>query len=242
MTDGTPAVVVVVADGVASAPHGDTASRVACEVATAAGVAALDAGGDAEAASDRAVTAAADAVGDLARELDGGPGGGPPACTYVAATVVGDTAVVSWLGDSRAYLLVPGGESQLLTTDDSWATEMIAAGVATPDEAFADRRAHVITRWLAADALDIRAHHLRCELTADSRLLLCSDGVWNHIPAASALADILAPEADDDSSDGSLADAVRRGSQDLVQAALDDGGTDNATAVLVSVGRTEDDR
>ena len=69
-----------------------------------------------------------------------------------------------WLGDSRAYWLAGppaatgpndtidiSGGSQRLTRDDSLAEEIVAAGLATMDEAMASPQAHVITRWLGAD-------------------------------------------------------------------------------------------
>jgi serine/threonine protein phosphatase PrpC len=38
-----------------------------------------------------------------------------------------------------------------VTRDDSLAEEIVAAGLATMDEAMASPQAHVITRWLGAD-------------------------------------------------------------------------------------------
>lgn len=221
--DGAAATVVVVADGVASVPNGDTASRVACDVAVSAGCAALTDDPDLDAAGAHAAAAARRAVAALA------PGtGAPPACTYVAAVVRAGEAVVSWVGDSRAYWLAPGGGSALLTEDDSWASEMIAAGIVGADDAFSDPRAHVITRWLAADAPEIEARSVRCRLEPGGALLLCSDGVWNHVADPAVLAAVLDPAW--------LPDDVAAGARALVQAALDDGGTDNATAVLLALG------
>jgi serine/threonine protein phosphatase PrpC len=219
--DGRPAVMAVVADGVASVPGGDVASSTAGTAAIAAGSEALAEGEEPAYAATVAVEAAKLAVSALAPDE-----GRPPACTYVSALVVDETAIVSWLGDSRAYWLAPG-DPQLLTEDDSWATEMIAAGLADPETVHLDTRAHVITRWLAADAPDVSARSIQVDLDDSGVLLLCSDGVWNHLPDPQVLQDVLART-------GAGLDAMH-GARALVQAALDDGGTDNATAVLVTV-------
>jgi serine/threonine protein phosphatase PrpC len=224
--DGTSRVVAVVCDGVASVPGGATASRTACDVAVAAGSAAVERGEDLEAVAATAAEAARRAVAALAP----GGGGSSPACTYVAAALDTEHAVVSWVGDSRAYWLVPGAPEQsgVLTEDDSWAAEMVAAGLVGADDAFDDPRAHVITRWLAADAPDVVARAATWSLEHDGVLMLCSDGVWNHLPDPATLARILDP-------DRIPRDAVHDAVRALVQAALDDGGHDNATAVVLAV-------
>lgn len=95
--------------------------------------------------------AASDAAAGAAAGLGSGSGDSP-ACTYVAAVVQGGDAVVSWVGDSRVYWLAPDGSSRLLSTDDSWAEEIAAAGLMSREEAGRDRRAHVLTRWLGEDS------------------------------------------------------------------------------------------
>ena len=74
------------------------------------------------------------------------------------------------------------GEPETLTDDDSWAAEVIAAGAKTAEEAYADRRAHVITRWLGADAdpaWEARPVVVRPP-PARAGSCSCSDGLWNY--------------------------------------------------------------
>ena len=206
-TDTGDVVVAVVCDGVASVPAG---------------------GQDLDEAAATTADAARRAVAALA------PGAGQaPACTYVAAVLDAERAVVSWVGDSRAYWLCPATpeDSAVLTEDDSWAAEMVAAGVVGAADALSDPRAHVITRWLAADAPDVVARHRSWALDDTGVLLLCSDGVWNHLPDPAVLAAAL-PSATTPTD----ADGVHAGALALVDAALDDGGHDNATAILLAVG------
>ena len=116
-------------------------------------------GGELDALATAASAAAATAAADLGRG-----GGDSPACTYVAAVVRGGDAVVSWIGDSRAYWLAGDGSSRLLSTDDSWAEEIANAGLMSREEAARDRRAHVLTRWLGRDAPSGPAHARRVRL------------------------------------------------------------------------------
>jgi PPM family protein phosphatase len=211
-----------VCDGVASARRGDEASLAAAEAAVAAvltRVAAHDDGAGLDALAATAAGAAAEAAADLVRY--GGDPNDPPATTYTGAVTRAGSAVVSWVGDSRVYWLASDGTSQLLSTDDSWAEEIAAAGVMTREQAHADRRAHVLTRWLGHDSPEGPARARRFRPAGPGYLLLCSDGVWNHIADADRLAALL-------TGDDVLADA-----RALVDAALADGGHDNATVALL---------
>lgn len=176
--------------------------------------------------------ACADAARSAVVALHERVGGKPPACTYVSAVVTPGDVVVAWAGDSRVYWLDEEGGSRVLSADDSWAAEMVAAGLRTPEEAWADRRAHVITRWMAADAPDRPAHRVRVRPDRPGLLLLCSDGLWNHIPDPDALAALVAPRAGSDT----VPDDLRPPARALVAAALAEGGHDNVTVVLVAAG------
>jgi serine/threonine protein phosphatase PrpC len=133
-----------------------------------------------------------------------------------------------WLGDSRAYWLAqPPAESRQLTQDDSVAGGMVAAGLADQAAALASPHAHVLTRWLSgdhADGPDHDPHVERYTPPAAGALLVCSDGLWNYLPEAADLAALALPKALDDP----LGAAV-----DMVKFAVDAGGADNITAVLI---------
>ena len=105
----------------------------------------------------------------------------------------GGDAVVSWIGSSRAYWLAGDGSSRLLSTDDSWAEEIANAGLMSREDAARDRRAHVLTRWLGRDAPGGPAHARRVRLGVPGLLMLCSDGLWNHLPDPDVLARLAAP-------------------------------------------------
>jgi serine/threonine protein phosphatase PrpC len=140
-----------------------------------------------------------------------------------AADTDGVAVTLCWLGDSRAYWLAGAG-SERLTTDDSLAQEMIASGLLDEDEAMASPQAHVITRWLGADIAEPRPHVARFTPPGPGVVMICTDGLWNYLPEAADLAERALPAA--------AADPLGTAGE-LVKFALDAGGVDNITVVLV---------
>jgi serine/threonine protein phosphatase PrpC len=215
---GGPAAVAVVCDGVSSAPRADEASLVAVRAAVRVLLAAVRAGDDPGAASAAAALAGGQALAGLV-----GPAGAP-AATYASAVVDAGAVTVCWLGDSRIYwLAADDSQSRFLTRDDSLAEELVAAGLASVEEAMASPQAHVITRWLGADLPEPQPHVARFEPPGPGVVLVCSDGLWNYRPEPADLAAMALPTALTDP----LGAAVT-----LVKFAIDAGGADNITAVL----------
>ncbi len=230
--DGSLAIIVV-CDGVTSAPHSAraalAASRAACGYLTAVQVptaphesvaAAITHWTDAlQAAATEANTAAvgvAHALGDPAE---------PPSCTFVAAVVAGSLITVAWCGDSRAYWLPDSGEARQLSVDHSLGTEMLASGKSRK-EAEADPAFHTITRWLGADSVDHSPEFSSQSIDGPGWLLVCSDGLWNY---ASALDEMVTLLADLSASAGSDPVPLAGALVDWANAA---GGHDNITAAL----------
>jgi len=166
-----------------------------------------------------------------------------PSCTLVCARVDYPAGVdgaplitVGWVGDSRAYWLAdPGGAepSQLLTTDHSWATVMIESGRLDRATALADRRAHAITRWLGQGG-EAEPEVLSWRPEGPGVLLLCSDGLWNYLPGAAELAAALPPPE--------LGVSPVLIARHLTELALDAGGRDNITVVVIPVPAAGDRR
>jgi serine/threonine protein phosphatase PrpC len=220
-----PVVVAAVCDGVSGSPRPDDASRAAALALARTTLGQLRAGTDPGAASTRAVESAREALaGLLPATADA------PAATFVSAVLTSDEVTLCWLGDSRGYWLAAGPvvagtapAAQRLTTDDSAAAELVAAGLVTEAEALALPQAHVVTQWLGADLGDAQPHLARLRPAGPGVLLLCSDGLWNYQPDAAELARLALPTALTDP----LAAAVT-----LTKFALEAGGSDNVTVVL----------
>ncbi|KND36523.1 PP2C family serine/threonine-protein phosphatase [Streptomyces acidiscabies] len=230
LPDGAPASVAIVCDGVSSATRPDEASEAAALAAHDTVLAALPQGTHPQQALHDAIVAAARAVNALADE-DGGarehsPHQNAPACTIVGTVVTPGLLVVGWVGDSRAYW-VPADRATpavRLTEDDSWAAQMVSAGLMNEAEAYADERAHAITGWLGADAYELEPHTASFKPDRPGVVVVCTDGLWNYAEAAQEMAQVLPLDA---------AARPLHSARVLVGHALDGGGHDNVTVAVV---------
>ena len=128
---------------------------------------------------------------------------------------------VAHVGDSRVYLLHNGALVRL-THDHSYVEELVDAGEITADEARVHPSRSVITRALGSDP-DMYADHFTIDVSAEDRVLLCSDGLSSMIEDSQIEAIAVSsatPQATVDN---------------LVAAALQEGGHDNVTVVVVDV-------
>ncbi|MGW2088964.1 protein phosphatase 2C domain-containing protein [Streptomyces sp. NPDC001880] len=232
LPDGSPAVVAIVCDGVSSASRPDEASAAAASAANEALLESLPRGTHPQQAMHEAILAAAEAVNALAQE----PGRAmehdrhrhqnAPACTLVGSVLAGGLLVVGWVGDSRVYW-VPEDRANppaRLTEDDSWAAQMVAAGLMNEAEAYADERAHAITGWLGADAYELEPHTASFKPDRSGLVVVCTDGLWNYAESAAEMAAAVPPDAHQ---------RPLHGAQVLVGHALDGGGHDNVTVALL---------
>lgn len=138
--------------------------------------------------------------------------------TVVALLSYGNYAVFLWAGDSRAYRL-RGDQLKLMTVDHTVAQERYARGELTAHQAVTHPTSHILTRAIGVHQtlhLD-----LECEpVESGDRFLLCSDGVYNDVPR-SDIHQLL--------QQGGAQDIVAS----LVAAAMDNGGHDNITAIVL---------
>lgn len=146
----------------------------------------------------------------------------PMGTTVVAARVQGERFEVAWVGDSRAYLWREGTLAQL-SQDHSYVQDLIAQGTLTAEQARTHPHRNVVTQALGVtDPTHLNVETLSGELRPGMQLLLCSDGLTEevedgHISRTLSFQDCSAQECVDT----------------LVAAALDGGGSDNVTAILV---------
>lgn len=147
-------------------------------------------------------------------------GGATVGATVVILVVRDGHFLCLWAGDSRLYRL-RDGRLEMISHDHSVVGEMVEAGVLTWAEAERHPRANQITRAVGVGA-ELAIDKRRGEVRAGDRFLLCSDGLTRHA-GPGRLAAILASAP--------VAEAADR----LVEAALEGGGTDNVSAVVVEV-------
>ena len=144
--------------------------------------------------------------------------------TAVCALVRGGNAFICHAGDSRAYLVRDGKLTQL-THDHSYVQELVDCGTITEEEAEHHPQKNIITRALGVD-YRLEPEVTSVQLQAKDLLLLCSDGLTNMVPVEQ-MEQLLAQ--------GPFYDLPDR----LVDAANENGGSDNITALLLAVEPTE---
>jgi serine/threonine protein phosphatase PrpC len=87
--------------------------------------------------------------------------------------------------------------------------------------------AHALSSWIGADAGDVRPHVMTLEPVGPGAVVLCSDGLWNYLPEADDLAAKLSTHP------GQVRPLAA--AADLTELAIELGGHDNVTVVVVPV-------
>ncbi len=125
-----------------------------------------------------------------------------------------------WAGDSRLYLL-RGGELMRVSRDHSLVADLVEAGKLTDEEAESHPHANVITRAVGVGgALDIDKR--RSTVLPGDRFLLCSDGLTKY--ADDLFLRLMLQR-----------EPIETVSDRLLAAALDGGGADNISVIVVDV-------
>jgi protein phosphatase len=164
-----------------------------------------------------------DAVADMTRGVGQTDLGTGTTVTGIALTLVDGAPywLVFNIGDSRVYSFRDGTLEQL-TVDHSIVQELLDAGAITPEEAEVHPHSNVITRAVGFNEDPVPDYFL-LPIVAGSRLLVCSDGLTKEL-TEHGIRYFLGEGS-------SPLDAA----QQLMDAALGNGGRDNVTVVVVDV-------
>ncbi len=164
------------------------------------------------------VLAAHDAILDEAKvdRTKGGMG-----TTLVGAMVVGGDIVFAQCGDSRAYL-VRDGIAMQLTEDHTLLARLLAAGVDVDVQGDGARFKSMLTNALGIGD-EVKVTSFFVPLADGDRFLLCSDGITEYVQEPE-IGEVLCKMP-----------SPARAAQRLVELALQRGGGDNATAMVVRV-------
>lgn len=138
--------------------------------------------------------------------------------TSVVAVCTDHRATIANVGDSRCYL-IRGNTIEQITKDHSLVQDLVDAGVISAEEADSHPMKNIITRALGLED-DVDVDFYDMSLEAGDKLLLCSDGLTNHVTEDEILCLINSNETFDYA-------------QKLINAANERGGTDNITAVIL---------
>jgi protein phosphatase len=140
--------------------------------------------------------------------------------TLTLAYSVGADLFVAHAGDSRAYLF-RDGELRRLTSDHTLAQFLLDAGAISADQAKRHQGRNVVTNAIGGASEGVFAEIHKVNIHDGDILLLCTDGLTEPVNDQ-AIGEVLGEYTDPQ-------DACRR----LVDLALDKGGPDNVTAVVV---------
>ena len=228
--NGATARLALVADGMGGAKAGEQASRIASEVTQAQ----IQHKGTGQPLPDdnawqellrKAAIEANRRVYEESRSDEARKGMGT---TLTIALIVGERLHVASVGDSRAYLLNAGGVTKdgattaQLTSDHSLVARLVDIGQITAEQARTHPQRNLLYRSIGTDP-SVEVDTLSEELNAGDVVLLCSDGLINHV-LDDEIAQIALEQIDPD-----------RACEQLVTLANERGGRDNISVVIVRV-------
>lgn len=206
----------VVADGMGGHAGGELASQ--CAVARLREL--IEAGEVTPGSIERALQRATEDIAAHPETTDEGTG---TTVTGVFVTEADDEP--GWtslnIGDSRVYLLRDDALAQV-TTDHSVVAELVASGRLSPEEAESHPYSNVITRAVGASETTV-PDYVALGLRSGDRFVICSDGLTKELTDYGILHFL---DAHPDP-----AGAVRA----MMKAALDNGGRDNITIIVLQV-------
>jgi PPM family protein phosphatase len=216
------ALLMMVADGVGGGSKGAEASRLALQAVTQYVDTSMHCYYAARSAEDREFSEALESTAaqchaELLRYGEDNAEYRGMATTLTLYLGVWPRAYLLQVGDSRCYLLRDGELTQI-TRDQTMAQELIDLGVLTRADAGTSKLAHTLSSSIGGR--QTAPVVTRMDLAWGNVVLLCSDGLTRHV------------------SDDRIRDHLRSMTssrqvcEDLVQEALEGGGTDNITVIV----------
>ena len=144
-------------------------------------------------------------------------------CTLTVLLVGRRKAAIAHVGDSRLYL-ERNGRVRRLTSDHTYAWELIRLGIISPAEIASVQGGSRLTRAVGIDR-HVEVDELLIDLKPGDRFVLCSDGLSSYLPQPRVLDELLQSAP------------FEKLPQHMVDFANGAGGHDNVTVVVVEVTR-----
>ncbi|MFH1368365.1 MAG: Stp1/IreP family PP2C-type Ser/Thr phosphatase [Elusimicrobiota bacterium] len=139
--------------------------------------------------------------------------------TVVAVSAFENTFIISWVGDSRVYL-IRSGRIQQMSIDHSLVQEQVSKGLITDSQAESSDYKNILTRALGAAEI-VEVDTIEVPASEDDYLLLCSDGLTRMLTDEQMMNVFKKFENPQNICDNLIAQANQAG------------GRDNVTAIVV---------
>ncbi len=199
----------VVADGVGGLEKGEVASQLACKSILRA----IQSGASLQSAIHLAHQALIDEV-----KIDDKKKG--MATTIVAVLFEDENYEIAWVGDSRVYLW--DGQLHLLTRDDSYVEILFDNGHISLEDLDTHPDRNVISQALGIVRKDIEIHSNKGTIQKNQQLLICTDGLFGVIKEKGLIKQLQNHQS------------LEELTNNLVQRAVDKGGSDNITLMTLA--------
>ena len=212
---------LVVADGMGGHQNGEKASEIASKAIKDVWSQELDNGTAKHLILEHGIQKANQDILDYTTKHPEASGMGT---TSVCAIVEGNDVVLANVGDSRAYKI--SDEIHQVTKDHSYVQEKVDSGEITKDQAREDPRNNEITKAVGLSS-SLEVDTMKLTLDSDESLLLCCDGVNDHLPD-DEIQKIVRDSPDPDT-------ACKK----IVDMANEKGGFDNISLIILSAEESD---
>lgn len=140
--------------------------------------------------------------------------------TATAVVICGGSLYYAHIGDSRLYLLNADGIHQL-SSDHTYIQELLRKGEITYEAAIAHPDRNVLIRAMGTNPnVEVEVGKIKQNFGTGSRLLLCSDGLYDYLNRDEILQMALTGE-------------LKKCAYDLINTAKTRGGHDNITVLII---------
>jgi protein phosphatase len=160
------------------------------------------------------------AICDMLISRDSDRGG----CTFAAVCVKDGEIYPFWLGDSRIYFSSSDGLKQI-SEDQTLAAAKVKAGVYSAEVGENSPDSHKLTAFLGRGGMRTESLYAPLPVESGVKILICSDGLSDMCSFEEIAAAL--------DSDTARADSTDNTAQSLVNLALENGGADNVTCIVL---------